>query len=76
MAKKQVLPLPPSTRELAELRIAVAKKLPAWSGKGKSLAEMQSHERNVSIAFAAELRRRGWLTPEREGYAANSWSAA
>lgn len=67
---------PPSTLELAELRIAVAKNLPAWTRNGKSLSEVQSRERKVSRLFAAELRKRGWLAPEREGYAAKSWSTA
>lgn len=69
-------PLSPSTLELAELRIEVAKTLPSWTGNGRSLSEVQSRERKVSRLFAAELRKRGWLAPEREGYAAKSWSAA
>lgn len=28
-----------------------------------------------ATTFAAELRRRGWLAPEREGYAPGSWGA-
>lgn len=67
---------PPSTRALAELRIAVAKGLPPWTGNGKTLCEKQSRERKVSTAFAIEMRKRGWLTPDREGYAPKSWSAS
>lgn len=67
--------LPPSALELAELRIECSRKLGRQSNNGKSLAELQSRERKVSVAFAAELRRRGWLAPEREGYGRGSWAA-
>ena len=38
-------------------------------------ASMEARKRAVSKLFDAELRRRGWLLPENEGYAPSSWAA-
>jgi len=37
-------------------------------------AQREAAKRRVSIRFAHELRKRGWLLPENEGYAPGSWA--
>jgi hypothetical protein len=64
----------PTPERLDKLREQVSKRFKVPTD-GQPLSVRQSLERKISKAFVDELRKRGWLLPENEGYAAGSWAA-
>lgn len=63
---------PPSMQGITALRAEIGCK---FLRQNNDDASVQSRNRRISVVFASELRRRGWLAPEREGYAVGSWAA-
>lgn len=63
----------PSESQLRELHATIDREC-AYAHQPDP-AGAEGRKRAVSKLFAAELRRRGWLAPENEGYAPNSWAA-
>jgi len=58
----------PSADQLAALRRSIERTEPGRANR-------DVWDRRVSNKVAAEMRKRGWLKPENEGYAPGSWAA-
>lgn len=69
--ERQKTPIvPPSAVQFAALREQVIATMPSRDRSPReTLAEEQARQRRISSKFVVQLRRRGWLTPDREGYA-------
>lgn len=62
----------PSRADLEQLLAECDRRVRPLNGSRGELALVESRKRKVSLLFAAELRKRGWLS--EEGYAPGSWA--